>query len=384
MEREKWLNILQEASRITWKNSQLSEIMIKELECQGLQLSKEKQKYFHKLQEETIALRDEIDKNEELEKITAELEKEKKKLQEMIFQFQEEHQQTFKELEETAEALKILEDQNCQLKQTTDMLQTTLQDLAEERERTLELLKKRDQENLELFCTTEELQKDLKEIEEETQMLLQEKQELEAKVTNNEMQAKMLEEEKQIFSEQADHLLSSLNDLEAQKEVTETELKEEIIARMSAERKLKEAEESLQRLEVGLKCDSTSLLMREKLLPDVKNLKKYFEHIAEEARIDADKPFIMKNAILARKAYIQRVRTLRLKSAREEKERYFANIFPEQKSSDCRLRRTQSVSLTNTAQQKIKTLHRTMSTRAARISVPPLRELGKPFPPLKE
>ncbi len=41
-------------------------------------------------------------------------------------------------------------------------------------------------------------------------------------------------------------------DLTVQKELTESELKEEIIARRDAERRLRNAEESLQRLEAAL------------------------------------------------------------------------------------------------------------------------------------
>ncbi|EFB24973.1 hypothetical protein PANDA_005246, partial [Ailuropoda melanoleuca] len=44
-EQTQWLQMLQESGKVTWKNAQLGEAMIKSLEAQGLQLAKEKQEY---------------------------------------------------------------------------------------------------------------------------------------------------------------------------------------------------------------------------------------------------------------------------------------------------------------------------------------------------
>nr|CAD7257829.1 unnamed protein product [Timema shepardi] len=63
-DQERWLQGLREAARITLENSRMGESIIRDLETQGLQLNKEKQCCVEKLHEETIALRDEIDKNE--------------------------------------------------------------------------------------------------------------------------------------------------------------------------------------------------------------------------------------------------------------------------------------------------------------------------------
>ncbi|GAB1297579.1 Pleckstrin homology domain-containing family D member 1 [Apodemus speciosus] len=55
-EQTQWLEMLQESGKVTWKNAQLGEAMIKSLEAQGLQLAKEKQEYLDKLMEETEEL----------------------------------------------------------------------------------------------------------------------------------------------------------------------------------------------------------------------------------------------------------------------------------------------------------------------------------------
>lgn len=371
-EQDRWTLALQQASRVTWSNFQLGDAMIRELEMQGLQLSKEKQDYVEKLQEEVSALRDEMDKNEELEKLTEELEKEKKKLEEVFAKLKEEHEKTRKEYEETSEALRILEEDKKQLQETTSLLSDTLQDLTKEREETLDMLKSQEEENQNLFVTTEELTNSLQDIEDEIKLLLAEKNELENRYYENQVQAQMLEEEKQIFSEQANYLLMNLNDLSAQKELTESELKEEIKARILAEKRLRLAEDSIHRLEVALHLEGSSISepLKLELLPDVKNLKEYFEHVAEEAQLDATKPIIMKNAIVARKSYLERVRSIRIEKTKIEKDKSLALIFDEcgeciSKNGSVGLRRTKSMLLNNKTQKKLQTLRRSSSTRAS-------------------
>lgn len=378
LEQEKWIAALKEASRVTWKNAQYEEALIRELESQGIQLTKEKHNYVEKLQEEVTALRDEMDKNEELKKLTSELEKEKSKLQEMIQQLEQEHKIAQKESEETSETLRRLDDDKKQLQQTTNMLQLTLENLAQERERTIHLLRQKEEETQTLYITSEELQSALKSIEEETKFILDEKNELEQRYLEIQMYAQMLQEEKQIFSEQANQLLMSLNELSSQKQIMETELKEEILARITAEKRLKNAEDSLQHLEHLLqnKTNNSDDSIITEIMIDVKNLKKYFEDVAEENKLDSDKPIIkMKDMILSKK-YIQKSQLLKLEIAQEDKVSTF------DKRNKCALHRTQSMLASNKTQKKIRSVRRTMSTRTSRgISV---QELQKNLPTMEE
>ncbi|XP_067142009.1 pleckstrin homology domain-containing family D member 1-like [Centruroides vittatus] len=378
LEQEKWMAALKQASRVTWKNAQYEESLIRELETQGLQLTKEKHNYVEKLQEEVTALRNEMDKNEELEKLTLELEKEKSKLQEMIQQLEKEHKTTQKECEETSETLRRLEDDKKQLQQTTNMLQLTLENLAEERERTIRLLRQKEEETQNLYVTSEELQNALKGIEEETKFILDEKTELEQRYFEIQMYAQMLHEEKQIFSEQANQLLDSLNELTSQKQLMEAELKQEILARISAEKRLKNAEESLCHLELLLKnrTNSEDSIITE-IMTDVKNLKKYFEDVAEECKLNADKPMIkIRDAILAKKSCVQKSQLLKLELAKQEK------VASDDNRDRCALHRTQSMLVSNKTQKKIRTLRRTMSTRNSRgIS---MQELQNSLPTMEE
>lgn len=44
----------------------------------------------------------------------------------------------------------------------------------------------------------------------------------------------------------------------------------------------------------------------------------FFEHVAEEARLDANMPVIMKNAVYARKTLAKKARTQMLEQSRQE------------------------------------------------------------------
>ncbi|XP_013400797.1 pleckstrin homology domain-containing family D member 1-like [Lingula anatina] len=92
MEQEKWLNVLRQSSRITWRNAQLGEAMIQQLENQGLQMAREKQDYYDQLQTEASALQDEKEQREELQRVKEELEKEKQELEEFTKGLREEYE----------------------------------------------------------------------------------------------------------------------------------------------------------------------------------------------------------------------------------------------------------------------------------------------------
>ena len=62
------------------------------------------------------------------------------------------------------------------------------------------------------------------------------------RVQEQEELAQLLQDEKTIFCEEAKELQKSLQDIQHQKEMTETELRAEVAARLKAEEKLREAD----------------------------------------------------------------------------------------------------------------------------------------------
>ncbi|XP_002735487.2 pleckstrin homology domain-containing family D member 1-like [Saccoglossus kowalevskii] len=324
-ERERWVEVLRQSGRVTWKNAQLGDTMIQTLETQGLQLAKESQDYKDRLHTEICALRDEMDRNEELERIAAELEIEKKKIEETAKEMQNDLERNKLELEETVQLMKQVENDKHSLNRNNDRLQDNLQLLAKEKEKTLQELqhkelvtKKLSSENQSLSQTTESLKSTLNRIEEKTKQLVDEKKNTEKRLKEKEREAKALDEEKKLYVVHAQELQSSLHDLTIQKEMTDNELREEIIARREAERRLKDAEAALARLEIALgqtRRDRTNSVEVE-ISHNVATLKRFFEDIAEEAKIDIDKPLIMKNALHARKSFIRKTRSFKHRRAR--------------------------------------------------------------------
>ncbi|VDK21218.1 unnamed protein product [Anisakis simplex] len=85
--------------------------------------------------------------------------------------------------------------------------------------------------------------------------------------------------------------------------MTEAELKDEVLARIGAEKQLQAAEKALEHLEMALRLTGAQMSeLQEHIMPDVHKLREFFERCAEEARMDANRPMIMRNAIYARRS----------------------------------------------------------------------------------
>nr|XP_022306218.1 pleckstrin homology domain-containing family D member 1-like isoform X2 [Crassostrea virginica] len=335
-ERDKWIDMLQKSKRITWKSSKLADEMIDKLEEQGLQMAKQRQEYFDQLQSEVIALSDEKEKYEELAKINQELEKEKEKMENYHRELMEEFEQIKQELEDTTEVMIEVQRDREALSSTISQQQQTLQSLAEEKQKIVGNLTEGENQNKSLKQTHGNMEEQLKTIENRMRILQEEKAETERKLKENEEKAHVLEEEKQQFDEQAQELNETIKDLRAQKEMTEAELKEEVMARMDAERKLGEAEESLRKL--GVAVDSQTQIIKEdvhqEMVVNVRKLKQFFEGLALESKIDDDKPMIMKNSIHARKTLQRRAKTNKIKKARSNSLRVKSSNFDNSKEND--------------------------------------------------
>ncbi|XP_072023741.1 pleckstrin homology domain-containing family D member 1-like isoform X2 [Amphiura filiformis] len=334
-ERDRWIDMMKKSGRVTWKNAELGETMIQTLEKQSLELARDSQRYREQWHLEAMALRDEMDRTEELERITLELEEEKRKIEETARDLLEEHEKTKFELEETINAMKQVAVDKVELTRASQDFQSDLDTLARERKKTLSELNKREMqredtvekltyENENLSEETTHLRDNLKHIEDKTKQLEREFRNVQERLRDKEEEAEMLEEEKRTYSQQARELESSLHDLTIQKEMTESELKEEIIARREAERRLRNAEESLKRLESALHEShptahtETPTEMDKEIFQNVASLKRFFEHIAAEAQIDADKPIIMKNALHARKSLVRKTKSFKYRPNRDK------------------------------------------------------------------
>ncbi|XP_062596984.1 pleckstrin homology domain-containing family D member 1-like isoform X1 [Saccostrea cucullata] len=328
-ERDKWIDMLKKSKRINWKSSKLADELIHQLEEQGLQMAKQKQDYFDQLQSEVMALSDEKEKYEELARVNQELEKEKEKMEKYQTELMEEFEQVRKELEETNQYMQDVEKDREELSSTISQQQENLQVLAKEKHKILNNLEEQENQNQ----TLQSMEEQLRRIENKMSLLQTEKAETERRLKENEDKALLLEEEKQQFNEQAQELNETIKDLRAQKEMTEAELKEEVMARMDAERKLKEAEESLRKL--GVAVDSQTKIIKEdvhqEMVINVKKLKDFFEGLAMEAKIDEDKPMIVKNSIHARKTLQRRAKTNKVKKARSNSLRAKSSNFDEEK-----------------------------------------------------
>ncbi|XP_043929935.1 pleckstrin homology domain-containing family D member 1 isoform X2 [Protopterus annectens] len=280
-EQAQWLEMLQESGKVTWNNAQLGEAMIESLEAQGLQLAKEKQEYLDRLMEETEELCLQREQKEELERLNHVLEEEKRRFEEVVQDLQSEQEQIKRELEISAHSLKVVEDEKKQLHGLTESLQYKLEDLSQEKQKTLEMLQKHEEPSVHQdkgASSNKGLHTNLQQIEVRMQQLLEEKLLAEKRLQENEANARALQEEREYYSSQFRALQTSLMELTRQKEQTDMELKSEMMARAELEKRLKEAERSLQRLEQSLNSREQNQEMEQRMRMDVSNLKIRHSH----------------------------------------------------------------------------------------------------------
>ncbi|KIH64993.1 hypothetical protein ANCDUO_04690 [Ancylostoma duodenale] len=118
----------------------------------------------------------------------------------------------------------------------------------------------------------------------------------------NENKTHDLEKERQYYTNQTKELLQNLKEINEQKELTESELREQVMARIGAEKQLQAAEKALEHLEMALKMTGAQMTeLQEHIMPDVHKLREYFEQCAQEAQLEANRAGIMRQAIYARK-----------------------------------------------------------------------------------
>lgn len=315
-ERHRWINALTQSTRITWRNAQLGDALIEQLERQGLQMAKEKQQYVERLQSETEESSNYKAQAEELTRLNEELTKENVKLEQLVQSLKGEHEELNREMQATVKALQSVEEAKVLLHTTFQKLEQNLEDLEAQKKSIADALqnqllesRKLSTEKQHLSQETIELNNRLVTVEQKMTTIAAERTIAEHSLKDQELKALQLLEDKRYIEERADQLEQSIQELAAQKASTEAELQGEIQARIEAEKRLREAELSLTRLEDVIQEQKESVANKQMMM-DVKTLKKFFEDLAFEEKLDARKCVMIKHSIQARKALFKRSNTV--------------------------------------------------------------------------
>uniref|UniRef100_A0A0K0FKR1 PH domain-containing protein n=1 Tax=Strongyloides venezuelensis TaxID=75913 RepID=A0A0K0FKR1_STRVS len=308
---ENWFKALRDATKISYKNTLYGEHIIRELESKGNILNEEKRTIEERLQQEAIARQEEKERNFELEKTREELEKEREKLVRLTMKMKEDISKIKNDLTQTNDAKYKLEDEKIMLLTKTEHLVTNMECLNLEKtkieDQMNQILQEREKfllENQNLSSVTCQLKNKMQEIENKTTKIATEKEKIECLMKLNEQKTLELERERTTYNRQTKELLQNLKIISEQKEMTEAELKDEVIARIGAERQLYAAEKALEHLENALKLTGAQMAeLQEHIMPDVHKLREFFEKCAIDAKLEAQKSLIMRNAIYARRSF---------------------------------------------------------------------------------
>uniref|UniRef100_A0A7E4VJ67 PH domain-containing protein n=1 Tax=Panagrellus redivivus TaxID=6233 RepID=A0A7E4VJ67_PANRE len=308
---EKWLKALRDATKISFSNTVVGESLIRELESKGQLLNEEKRGYEEQLRLEGEARKKEIERSLALERTKEELEKEREKLVKLTKKLKDDLHNVKNDLKLTNESKKTLEQEKVSLMTKTQSLVSNLESLNMEKskieEHMSQIIREREKfllENQNLSSTTCQLKNRLMEIESKTTCLATEKEKVENLLRLNEKKTVDLESERQYYNRQTRDLLTSLKEISQQKEMTEAELRDAVMARLGAEKQLQAAEKALEHLENALRLTGAQMTeLQEHIMPDVHKLREFFEQCAEEARMEAEKCSIMKTAVYARRSF---------------------------------------------------------------------------------
>ncbi|WKY11355.1 hypothetical protein Q1695_003149 [Nippostrongylus brasiliensis] len=321
---DEWLKALRSATKISFKNTLVGETMIRELESRGVMLCEEKKTYEEKLELEAKARKEEHERAAELTRMKAELESEREKLIRTTKKLKDDYQNVKNELKVTNEMKMTLEQEKMSLNSKNEHLQSNMESLNIEKEKIKEqmesIMREREQfllENQNLSTATCQLKNRLTEIETKTNCITVEKEKIEMLLQMNENKTLDLEKERQYYTSQTKELLLSLKEVSEQKELTESELRQQVMARIGAEKQLQVSEYScfrkaLEHLEMALKMTGAQMTeLQEHIMPDVHKLREYFEQCAHDAQLEANRTGIMRQAIYARRSIRRSKRSIR-------------------------------------------------------------------------
>ncbi|KAK6059905.1 hypothetical protein COOONC_02442 [Cooperia oncophora] len=186
-----------------------------------------------------------------------------------------------------------LEQEKISLNSKNEYLQANMESLNIEKEKIQEhfqdIMREREQfllENQNLSTTTCHLKNRLTEIETKTNCMAVEKEKIEMLLQMNENKTLDLEKERQYYTKQTQELLLNLKEVNEQKELTESELRQQVMARLGAEKQLQAAEKALEHLEMALKMTGAQMTeLQEHIMPDVHKLRVQFKEVNEQKEL---------------------------------------------------------------------------------------------------
>jgi len=310
-ERDNWVAILQECSKVTWNNAQLGAAQIKILEENTARINKEKTEYIEKLHAEAEARKNEEGKSEELEKLAKKLEEEKAKMENIANQFKEEKEMTHQELIDAMEAMKKLDEERRTIDDRSKEMEQDIKRMGEQKKVDADLLRQRQEEAEAMAAESNELKSNLVTVEGTAARLADEKRQTEEQLEEENKKAIVFQEEKKKLLRTATLAQINLEEIEAKKQETEkqldltaTTLEIEKNEKKKLEKRLRLAEDSLKRLDGALR--ESGLKVSLEIEADVTTLKSFFEEAAAEAELDARKHLLMEEAVRAKKNYEKR------------------------------------------------------------------------------
>lgn len=273
-----WVKALQDAGRVTWKNAQVGDTIIHQMEQKTQKVAQEMKDTIDKLNDEASALVQEKEKKAELEALAAKLEAEKRAIEEAAMNLRTEKEITKLELQNTLATMSKVQEERDSLSMRTQSLEANLQMMEQQRQKVLAELQEKekqakelDEEKEKLAKTTASLKDDIDSLEEKRKLLEKEKEVASLRLNEQMEAAKQLEEEKKQMADAAISLQQNLEQVALEKEVSELKWKEERKRRLKTEQRLKLAEDALKRLDKALKDSGVHIDMA--VETDVKNLR---------------------------------------------------------------------------------------------------------------
>ena len=303
-----WVDKINASSRVTWKNSALGAKLVQDFTQHTQDLIEDKQKFIEKLDHEVEILAGERERKEELEELSKRLSEEKTKLQDQSNQFKFEKDISEAELEAAMKQVKSLDGERDKLKEDSGKLQDMLKVIENEKAESLIELEKNlaISENLrsekdELVKKTEILNQDLTELEARSRAITEGKQKIQRELSLHIKEASKLQKEAENYRQEYSELETHIKDLSDEKLAAETKYISEHKSRIMSDKRLRQAEAAVKRLDSALKERGITIDLD--LDTDIKGLIGFFEEVIEEATFEKQKLDIMRSAVTARQEF---------------------------------------------------------------------------------
>ena len=300
-----WVDKISASSRVTWKNSALGAKLVQDFTQHTHELIEDKQKFIEQLDKEMETLAGERERKNELEELSKRLSEEKAKLEEHANHFRTEKDVSEAELEDAMSRVKALDKEREKLELDSQNMQSMLQVIESEKaesekelEKNLAVSEALRSEKDELVKKTELLNQDLTELEARSRLMTEGKKKMERELSQQIKEASKLQNEAEDYRKQYTELESHIKDLSDEKLSAETKYISEHKSRIMSDKRLRQAEAAVKRLDIALK--ERGITIDIELDTDIKGLIGFFEEVIEEATFEKHKLDIMRSAVTAR------------------------------------------------------------------------------------